>query len=86
MELPVIQQESNMETRTKIINDINKERSRQDFLHPKKLPLAMRFVTIMEESGEVAEALQDKNMEAVYRELIEMASCAVRMAEEVLVE
>lgn len=80
----MIQEKPNMEMRTKIINDINKERSRQDYLHPSKLPLAMRFVTIMEESGEVAEALQDKNMEAVYRELIEMASCAVRMAEEVL--
>lgn len=73
-----------LNNRTKIINAINDERARQDFLHPEKLPLPMRFITIMEESGEVAEAMQDKNMGQVYRELIDMAACCVRMAEEIL--
>lgn len=70
--------------RAKILIDINKERTRQDQLHPHKLPLSMRFVTIMEELGEVAQALQDRDMESVYRELIDSAALCVRMAEEVL--
>ena len=44
----------------------------------------MRFITIMEEAGEVAEALQDNDMESVYRELIDTAASCVRMAEEVI--
>lgn len=70
--------------RRKILSDISKERDRQDHLHPQYLNLNARFVTIMEEAGEVAEALQDDDMESVYRELIETAACCVRMAEEVL--
>lgn len=69
--------------RDKILNDINLERDRQDALHPQDLTLAMRFVTIMEEAGEVAEALQDKDYEQAYKELIETASCCVRMAEQI---
>lgn len=38
----------------------------------------------MEEAGEVAEVMQDDDMESVYRELIETAACCVRMAEEML--
>ncbi len=72
------------DTRFKILNDINVERKRQDHLHPQKLTLQMRFVTIMEEAGEVAEALQDNDMDNVYCELIDTAACCVRMAEEVL--
>lgn len=70
--------------RDKIFNDINAERDRQDKLHPQKLTLQMRFITIMEEAGEVAEAMQDKDYGQVYKELIETASCCIRMAEEVL--
>lgn len=46
----------------------------------------MRFITIMEEAGEVAEAMQDNNMEAIYRELIDTAASCVRMAEQILDE
>lgn len=67
-----------------VLNDIKNERERQDKLHPEKLALSMRFVTIMEEAGEVAEAMQDDDLQSVYRELIETAACCVRMAEEVL--
>lgn len=70
--------------RTKIINDINNERARQDHLHPQQLTMAMRFITIMEEAGEVAEAMQEKDMKAVYRELIDMSATCIRMAEEVM--
>lgn len=72
------------EQRMKIINDINLERERQDRLHPERLGLSMRFVTIMEELGEVAEALQENDMESVYCELIDAAASCVRMAEELL--
>lgn len=72
--------------RTKILSDINLERDRQDALHPQDLTLAMRFVTIMEEAGEVAEALQEKDYEQAYKELIETASCCVRMAEDLIVK
>lgn len=72
--------------RQKIINDINAERDRQDKLHPQKLTLQMRFITIMEEAGEVAEAMQEEDMDSVYRELIDTAACCVRMAEEVLLK
>lgn len=68
----------------KILLDIAIERHRQNDLHPQELSLAMRFVTIMEEAGEVAEALQEENYKQVYKELIETASCAARMAEDVL--
>lgn len=69
---------------TLISNDIRNERDRQERLHPQKINLEMRYVTIIEELGEVAEALQDKNHEQVYRELIESASLCIRMAEEVI--
>ncbi|MCM3763470.1 MazG nucleotide pyrophosphohydrolase domain-containing protein [Neobacillus niacini] len=72
------------EQRAKIFNDINLERERQDRLHPNKLPLPMRFITIMEEAGEVAEALQENDMDSVYRELIDTAASCIRMAEQVL--
>lgn len=70
--------------RVKIIKDLNKERDRQDKLHPQVLGLSLRFVTIMEELGEVAQALQDNDMDSVYREVIEAAATCVRMAEELL--
>lgn len=69
-----------------IFKDILQERLRQNDLHPEQLPLSMRYVTIMEEAGEVAEALQEKDLESMYRELIDMAACCVRMAEDVLRE
>lgn len=72
------------EIRTKIINDINLERKRQDVLHPQKLSLPMRFVTVSEEMGEIAEAMQDKNTGRVYCEIIDAAATLVRMAEELL--
>ncbi|MEW8985943.1 MAG: MazG nucleotide pyrophosphohydrolase domain-containing protein [Bacillus sp. (in: firmicutes)] len=75
-----------MNNRTKILNDIHQERNRQDKLHPEKLPLPMRFITIMEEAGEVAEAMQDNDKDSIYRELIDTAASCVRMAEQILGE
>ncbi|WP_026581035.1 hypothetical protein [Bacillus sp. J33] len=72
------------EVRERILNDIDSERERQDLIHPQKLPLPMRFITIMEEAGEVAQAMQEDDFDGVYRELIETAASCVRMAEQVL--
>lgn len=72
------------EVREKILTDIDAERERQDSLHPQSLPLPMRFITIMEEAGEVAQAMQENDTEGIYRELIETAASCVRMAEQVL--
>ena len=84
--MKVISPFNELNTRTKIINDINKERYRQDSIHPQKLPLQMRFVTIMEEAGEVAQAMQENDKESIYRELVHTAACCVRMAEELMEE
>lgn len=70
--------------RTKILNDIEQERERQDNLHPEKLDLPMRYVTLVEEVGEVATAIQNNDVENLYEELIHAASVCVRMAEQVL--
>lgn len=70
--------------RIRILNDIYKERDRQNKLHPEKLELPMRFITISEEIGEIAQALQDNDMDSIYRELVDTAASCVRMAEEVL--
>lgn len=66
-----------------ILDDIKKERARQDALHPQKLNLAMRFITIMEELGEVAECMQEDDKDGICRELVDAAASCVRMIEEV---
>lgn len=71
-------------TQYEIVKDILVERARQDKLHPQELNLSMRFITIMEEAGEVAEAMQENDMDAVYQELVDTAACCVRMAEQVV--
>jgi NTP pyrophosphatase (non-canonical NTP hydrolase) len=71
-----------MNNRLQILIDIFMERERQNRLHPERLSLPMRFVTISEEIGEIAEALQEGDMKSVYRELIDTAATCVRMAEE----
>lgn len=73
-----------LSNRTKIINDIHQERSRQDHLHPENLTLIERYVTLGEEMGEVAEALQYTDKDHLYQELIQVAAVAVRMAEQVI--
>lgn len=70
--------------RTKILNDINDERNRQDILHPQNLNLDKRYVTLGEEFGEVGTALLNDDKENLYEELIQVAAVCVRMAEQVL--
>lgn len=75
-----------LKDRTKIINDIHQERSRQDYLHPDKLSISDRYVTLGEEMGEVSTAIQNDDKENLYQELIQVAAVAVRMAEQVIKE
>lgn len=79
--------------RVQVLNDIPKERERQERLHPQILDLPMMFVVLNEEVGEVAEALQAQydlpgtkrsDKQNLYQELIEVAAVATRMAERVL--
>lgn len=76
-----------------VLNDIPKERARQEKLHPQIFDLPMMFVVLSEEVGEVAEALQSyynlpgtkkTDKQNLYKELIEVAAVAARMAERVL--
>lgn len=93
--IPVIPTEKliKLEGRTKVINDIHQERSRQEYLHPEEYSLPNLFIALGEEFGEVAEALQANlrlpgvkatDKQDLYKELIEVAAVAVRMAEQAI--
>lgn len=79
--------------RSKVINDIHQERNRQEQLHPTELELSLQYIVLNEEVGEVAQALQSHyglpstkltDKHDLYKELIEVAAVAVRMAEQVI--
>ncbi len=67
-------------TRQKVLSDIERERERQDALHP-NFSEHKRLAILVEEVGEVAQSIQeDTNL---YEEIIHVASVCVRWAEEV---
>jgi NTP pyrophosphatase (non-canonical NTP hydrolase) len=72
-------------TRKEIFQAIEKERARQDELHPVELTPLARLAVLMEEVGEVAEALQEGpapgTLEHLEEELIQVAATAVRWLE-----
>ncbi|MGJ9460308.1 MazG-like family protein [Oceanobacillus sp. CF4.6] len=83
---------SGLMKRTKVLNDIHRERERQFYLHgeQKETPMEMLYIFLAEEMGEVAEAIQTKNKldnvketdsDNLYQELVEVAAVAVKMAE-----
>jgi len=76
--------QQSLKNRTKILNDIHQERSRQDHLHPEEKTMSERYVTLGEEIGEVSTAIQNNDNENLYEELIQVAAVAVRMAEQVI--
>ena len=82
--IPVYETKTGLQMRTEILNAIHQERLRQEVIHPKKLDLAMRYVTLGEEHGEVGKAIQDNDMSNLFIELIQNAAVCVRMAEDVL--
>lgn len=69
-----------------VLSDVNAERYRQEEIHPEILTVPERFQTLVEEIGEVATALQNRDSQNLYEELIQVAASAVRMAEQVAEE
>lgn len=67
-----------------VLNDVKRERMRQDALHPQELSISDRFVVLGEEVGEVARAIQNNDPDNLYDELIQVAAESVRMAEQIL--
>lgn len=65
-----------------VLSDVNAERYRQDEIHPEEKTIQERFNVLVEEVGEVATALQNRDPENLYEELIHVAASAVRMAEQ----
>lgn len=81
--------------RITVLNDIPRERARQEYLHPAELELSDMFLALSEEIGEVSQALQvyyklpgtkHTDKDDLYEELIQVSALAVRMAEKVLRE
>lgn len=80
--------------RTKIINDINSERNRQDFKWGEQVHDYPTWLTILvEEVGEVAQAIQTNkhwgkasDASDLYKELIQVAAVAAAIAEQVIKE
>lgn len=83
-----------MKARIKVLNDIPRERSRQDRIHGNQIQdYLMMFAILSEEFGEVAEALQvHYGLQSVkrtdkanlYKELIQVSAYAAKFAENVL--
>lgn len=67
-----------------VLNDVKRERMRQDALHPQELNISDRFVVLGEEVGEVARAIQNNDPDNLYDELIQVSAESVRMAEQIL--
>jgi NTP pyrophosphatase (non-canonical NTP hydrolase) len=67
-----------------VLNDVKRERMRQDAIHPQELSISDRFVVLGEEVGEVARAIQNNDPDNLYDELIQVAAESVRMAEQIL--
>lgn len=71
------------EKRKRILALILLERKRQNLLHPQIHDTkAEQLMVLVEEVGEVATAIQDKDNENYIEELIQVASYAVRMLEQ----
>ena len=64
-----------------ILNAILKERKRQDVLHPSNKKSAYLSI-VVEELGEVAKAIQEKNIDQQKEELIQLAAVTMRWLEE----
>lgn len=65
-----------------ILNAILKERVRQNVLHPNNKK-SDYLAILIEEVGEVAKAIQEKNIEQQKEELIQLAAVTMRWLEEI---
>lgn len=68
--------------RRAMLRAVHRERERQDSLHPQQANRADQMVVLMEEVGEVAQAIQDGDEVAIQRELVHVAAYAIRMIED----
>ena len=69
-------------TREEIFAAINKERDRQDDIHPGSQPFLAKPMSILaEECGEVAHAVNEADRENLIEELIHVAATATRWLE-----
>jgi NTP pyrophosphatase (non-canonical NTP hydrolase) len=91
--IPIYHTAKGFSNRVKVLNDIPKERHRQDAIHAPTDDVNMMFIILLEEVGEVAQALQalhrlssvkSSDKTDVYKELIQVAAVATKMAEKVL--
>ena len=79
-----------MKVTKEILRDVEQERINQMAKHYENLSLMQDFIVLSEEVGEVAQALQTGQTWAkitdkhdLYRELVQVAAVAVKMAEKV---
>lgn len=70
-----------MITRGDIFTAISTERERQDRLHPDDYPDSVFLAVLMEEVGEVAQAMLEDDPKQLRYELTEVAAVCVRMLE-----
>lgn len=97
MSLPVYKPftSSSIQARIQVLNDIPKERARQEEIHPEENTLWELFGALTEELGEVAQAMQVHHKTPgtkltdkanLYEEAIQVSALAARLAERVLVD
>jgi NTP pyrophosphatase (non-canonical NTP hydrolase) len=68
--------------RPDIVVAILQERKRQDQLHP-EFQDSKRLAVLVEEVGEIAEAIQNRDMKNLEEELIQVAAVCVRWLEQI---
>lgn len=90
---PVYHTTKTMEARIKVLNDIPRERARQEEIHPEEIGLWEMFGVVVEELGELAQAMQKHYLvpgtkttdkDNLYEEAIHLSAAAARFAEKVI--
>ena len=79
-----------MKLTKEVLAHVEQERINQIVKHPEEQAIAEMFIVLVEEVGEVAQALQSgqtwaklSDKQDLYRELIQVAAVACKMAEKV---
>lgn len=83
---------NSMDLRTKVINDIHRERHRQNKKWgPQRHNFPVWLTILVEEVGEVSQAIQstrdwgkESDADDLYKELVQVAAVATAMAEQVI--
>lgn len=64
-----------------ILDDIIRERERQDSLHPYRVPDSVMLTVLVEEVGEVARAMIEEKPEELRTEVLQCAAVCVKWLE-----